>query len=148
MWVPKRPIVELPRRVRKEFQDHADYLHFDLLENRLQVSLAEAPQKNFSSHKIRVVENCNPLWYRDLYERYDHFRRDRSLKALLKIKDAKDRAYTGERRGACSHPHAFEFVYRELILEHLLSGLETKYEPIPPNDIVCAYFGKVEGVPF
>ena len=148
MWVPERPIIELPRSVRREFQSHADYLRSDLLEHRLQVSLAEAPQKNFSGHKIRVVENCNPDWYRELYSRYNHFRRDRSLKALLKIRDAKDKEYTGKRKGACSHPHAFEFVYRELILEHLLNGLQTMYEPVPASDVVCAYFGKSSDVPF
>lgn len=148
MWVPERPVIELPRRVRRAFQDHADYLHSDLLENRLEVVLIEAPEKNFSGHKIRLAENHNPGWYSCLYSRYSHFRRDRSLKALLKIKEAKDVEYTGKRRGACIHPHAFEFVYRELILEHLLNGLETKYEPMPPNDDVRAYFGKVEDVPF
>ena len=36
------------------------------LERReLKTVLSEAPEKQFSSHKVRSNENENPLWYRE-----------------------------------------------------------------------------------
>ncbi len=35
----------------------------------LRVSLIPAPRPNFIGHKIRVVDDTNPAWYREVYAR-------------------------------------------------------------------------------
>ncbi len=42
----------------------------DLRERKLEVVLSDAPSPAFEGHKIRVVNNNNVGWYRELREKY------------------------------------------------------------------------------
>lgn len=134
MWKPDRPIIELPRSICRLFADDAAVLLADLEESWLCVVLGDAPEPKHSGHKIRLVENMNPPWYRELYHANHHFRRDRSLAALARIMTRKDRPYT------CL-PYRYDATYRGLIKERLVTGFDDQGCAIPPNKTACAYFG-------
>ena len=141
LWVPEQRLISLPKRIRGCFSEHADYLFNDLRENRLEVVLIPASEPKFSGHKIRAVENRNPVWYRKLYAQYSHFRRDRSLRSLERLKSLLDRDYTGNRRGFIQTPYSYDFVYRTLIQERLIEGFVSIEGKNSPNDYVREYFG-------
>ncbi|MEK6819867.1 MAG: hypothetical protein AABY03_01560 [Nanoarchaeota archaeon] len=93
MWNPNKSTRELPREVRKQFSEEAKFLHSDLKANKLSVVLADAPYQRFEGHKIRVVNARNPEGYSAMYQSYFHFRRDRSLNSLERLKKSEDNPF-------------------------------------------------------
>ena len=84
-----------------------------LQENKLSVVLVDAPVKKHMDHKVRMVENRNPDWYRKLCARHTKNRsvprirkfkfhdtkivRGDVIKALERIKNGDDRGVYAER---------------------------------------------------
>jgi hypothetical protein len=133
MWDYDRPVQELPDLLQFYFRRTAQELRDELENNGLEVVLIPAPEPKFSGHMIRAVDSHNPVWYRELYSEYAHFRRDRSLNALNRIIDGFDRPFV------CS-PFKYDSIYRELIRDILLNGFQTVHgEPIPPESEVQEY---------
>src|SRR3990172_5226855 len=57
-------------RAAVSLRQAASFLLADLESHRLTVSLAAAPDRRHSGHKIRCVEQRNPAWYRQLCAEY------------------------------------------------------------------------------
>lgn len=133
-WDPLQPVKRLPKNVQNYFVGEATYLLHDLRQNRLEVILIPAPEPKHHSHKIRAVQHTNPMWYRELYHRHTHFRRDRSVAAL-------ERICQGDDRVPQEHPKKYQYdvIYRALILERLMDGYYQENNFIPPHPHVCRY---------
>ena len=54
----------------QQLAEAAAFLRRDLERRRLRVSLAPAPEPRHGGHFIRVVEERNPRWYRQLCDRH------------------------------------------------------------------------------
>ena len=132
-WNPNRPINELPNNIRKFYVEHADFLYNDLRLNRLDVILIHAPEPMHCNHKIRFVQNENPLWYSELYRSNPHFRRDRSLRSLNRIREQKDRPFR-------VLPFKYDLICRALIHNRLIEGFREDNYEIAPNSEVRKYF--------
>lgn len=133
-WSPDRPINELSENIRRFYIENAKFLYNDLKSNRLEVILIPAPKPMHRSHMIRAVQNQNPEWYRDLYWSIPHFRRDRSLRALDRIRKQEDRLFR-------VLPFKYDSIYRELIHNRLIEGFRENGYVTPPNNEVRKYFG-------
>ncbi|MBI5871883.1 hypothetical protein HZB88_02255 [archaeon] len=114
-WVPELPIDYLPEYIKEAFRQDAELLLYELKINKLEVILIPAPTPQHSGHKIRAVQNKNPYWYSKLYHTYNHFRRDRSIRALKRIRDLHDRKFR-------ISPYKYDEIYRSLILKRLVGG--------------------------
>ncbi len=121
-WDCTRPIRELPTAVSHVFQYGAKYFHGDLAENRLKVTLINAPDPHFTGHMIRQVESMNPRWYSDLYHSVAHLKRTRSLRSLERIMFGRDLPYV-EQRGAVHPWGGYDTLYRQLIQDCLTAGI-------------------------
>ena len=134
MWTPDEPLCELPAKIRRYYREHAEYLYYDLKENKLKIGLKPAPIPKYAGHKVHIVETWNPQWYSDLYWSRSSFRRDLSLRALERIKDQRDRPFI-------IAPYKYDAIYRELIHKHLLEGYDDKDgRSMPPNYKVKSFF--------
>ena len=140
IWTPKNPTREIPTDIRKYFIEEAKFLHSDLKQNKLSVVLVPAPYERFEGHKIRVVNSRNPEWYSEMHGQYSHFRRDRSLRALNRLRSAEDNPFQ-------INPWKYDMRYRELIFERLVEGYEAEYcfggriFFVSPNDKLREFFG-------
>ena len=131
LWTPEQPLRELERGIAAYFVDHAKFLSQELKNNRLKVILIPAPDPKHYGHKIRAVENTNPEWYRELYQHHKHFRRDRSLNSLQRIRIKKDYAAIYS---------SYDFRYRSLILERLVKGFMYEGSFVEAIERVKSYF--------
>lgn len=113
MWNPSEPIGKLPEKVRGVFRNVANNLILGLERNKLVIGLAPGSDSRHPYRKRRVVVHSNPSWYSELYHSYPHFRRDRSVNALSRIRDLEDKTYL-------SGTYKYDFIYRRLILENLI----------------------------
>ena len=112
-WTVDQPLKGLEKEIAAYFTDQAGFLSQQLKDNRLKVVLIPAPESRHYGHKIRVVESRNMEWYREMYVKYRHFRRDRSLKSLQRISRKQD------------YPASFSSYdsrYRLFILKRLTEG--------------------------
>ena len=133
VWSVEKSVGELPEIIAKEFRSEAKGLLRELEENKLSIGLIPAPEPKHSSHMIRVVLQNNPYWYRNLYDDYWHFRRDRSIKALKRLAEGNDKEYSG-RKGAVKSYFKYDKIYREFILDRLVNGyFEEDGMEIPPS---------------
>lgn len=89
----------------------------DELDRRyLHVILIDAPVQNHVGQKIRVADNRNPKWYRDLYDSYSSLKRNHTIKSLKRIVDRKPN---------------IDSVYDRMLLqliEHRINNLESMSE--------------------
>jgi hypothetical protein len=111
-WRPRRPDVKyrpvkqlasngidsrtMTRYATAEEQELARQGLRDLDEFRNQIMLVPAPEKNFDSHKIRVVASRNPDWYIAFGARFwrgreFHLKRSRVERALERVVSGKVR---------------------------------------------------------
>ena len=149
----------LPEEVHQYFKYEARYLLERLNVERLVVVLAPAPRQMHPGHMIRVVENENPIWYRELVESHKNFRRDLSIGALERITLGKDKDYESgkevmqdyirvkkrgklrglkykERKLKIQHKNYYDRIYRELIFTRLVEGDENlMYFTEPVNEV-------------
>lgn len=132
-WNPDFPVRYLDQKINVYFREHANYLLQYLKNNILRVVLIPASEKKFHGHMIRAVESENPLWYRKLIDEHNHFRRDRSCRALDRIRENKDGLFRVS-------PYKYDAIYRELILERLTEGYEEAGYDISANEEVQDYF--------
>lgn len=134
MWDTDNPVKDLPARIRQAFVEEAKYLHDELEQNMLTVVLIPAPEPKHVNHMIRAAVSQNPYWYRELYHSNRHFRRDRSLRALDRIRKMQDRKFN-------IAPYKYDMMYRELIRERLVEGCFVEGIEVPSNMMVREYFG-------
>lgn len=135
MWDPARPTKELPVYIRRYFYNCVDELFDELKYKRMIVGLIDAPKPRFDGYKIRVLYSPNPEWYSRLYSACEHFRRDRSLSALEKIKNEKDRPFK-------VRPYRYDWIYRTFIFERLTGVDNNGSEKRRPAKKVCRFFEK------
>ena len=134
MWDFTQPFKYLDDSIRKHYVYHANFLYNDLLSNRLVVILAPAPYPMHEDHKVRVIENQNPLWYRKLYCSHNHFRRDRSLNSLVRLRNLVDKTFNVS-------SYKYDEIYRELIHKHIIEGAVFDSYKLNPNPDVREFFG-------
>jgi hypothetical protein len=132
MWTPEHPSRELPRSIRKFFHREAYNIQDELEAGG--VELVPAPEPKHACHMIRVSRN--PDWYRDMYWSRDHFRRDRSLAALQRIRKSLDEPTLVRRI-----QNHYDTVYRALIQDRLLLGYDIGTGVIAPEPDVQHFFG-------
>lgn len=70
--------------VTEEIRAKALNLLEELQERQLEVCLVEAPERRHAGHKIRVVCNSNPVWYRRLCAQYVSNRKGRKTRTKIK----------------------------------------------------------------
>src|SRR3989344_6521420 len=92
-WNAYHPIIFLPEKIRNYIQSEANYLYADLKNNQNTTTLIPADKPKFLGHKIHALEHANPKWYSELYHGHAHFRRDRSLNALDRIRNLEDKIF-------------------------------------------------------
>ncbi|NCC70832.1 hypothetical protein EOM09_04570 [bacterium] len=137
IWSPKKEIAKLPEEIKPYYLSEAEYLFEDLRNNKLKIVLIPAPRKIHQMHMIRVLENPNPFWYKELYSSNNHFRRDRSIKSLIRIIEKKDKEFKNIK-------YKYDFVYRELIHDRLINGFDDeKGNKIYPNNKVKYFFEEI-----
>ncbi len=141
MWSVEKAVRELPQDIARAFMHDAGNALQELLEHRLKVVLIDAPDPRFPGHKVRAVDDCNPDWYRRLYRERPHFRRDRSIDALTRIRDGHDRPWTPHGRILFREHTHYDTLYRNVVLGHLLHGRMTDDGPVMPDGAVRAYWG-------
>jgi len=61
MWNPEKPLKELGG-MSFHYIDHAEYLYYDLLNNKLWISTKPHLEPKHADHKLRVVLAENPAW--------------------------------------------------------------------------------------
>lgn len=133
-WSPKRPVVELPERLHSFFSDCAFILGDELQSHRLRIVLVPAPEKNFSSHKIRVVEERNPDWYSSLWNCHKWMERRRLIPAIGRVCELQDRVYDGVH-------FYYDFLVRDLVKEMFVDGFVSyEGERVAANSVVRNYF--------
>lgn len=76
-WSPDVPIRTYVESVREEMRTYADYLFSKMHSECLHVALFEAPDMHHHSHKVRVAETENPLFYRTLWNDHSFPKRKR-----------------------------------------------------------------------
>lgn len=153
------PIQKLPEEIKNLFIQTASFLYMELEEAKLEVIIKEAPKSKHSNHKIRITQNNNPQWYRDLYtqivqnykpkhsvfgRKNPKFRdgrgcgkiRPRMLSALKRIIEVKDKI-TSHKTDKCLR---YEYWIRDLIKNMLTEGYSYMGQEIPPNKKVSGYF--------
>ncbi len=139
-WNTREPIANLPARIAELFSCEAKSLLEELEQNRLTVVLADAPERKHTTHKIRVVENYNPDWYRDLYHYYRHFRRNLSEDSLRRISNGRDGKFASRHRWS---PYKYDNLYRGLILERLTEGyVSDRWGRVPPVGKIKGFFSR------
>ena len=132
-WGPEQPIKYLPEPIQEIYIQEAAVLERILKENQLEVILVPAPRLAFYGQKIRVPVRSNPDWFRELRAIHPYIRRNRSLRALKRIQDKKDRPTSGVK-------YNYQEVYRSLITCRLIDGYTEDECPIPPNRMVKRFF--------
>ena len=138
VWGPEKPVKELPDYIREAFLDEAQALYHDLKHNRLTVILVPAPDPRHSGHMIRAVESENPSWYRDLYHAAAHFRRDRSMAALDRIRKGQDSALGSVKNFQDSF--RYDFLYRDVIMQRLVIGYDVEEHTVRPDPKIKWFF--------
>src|SRR3989344_432562 len=122
-WKPNQTTAKLPERIRNFFSNEARTLIDDLQSNNLEVILIPTPDPKHSTHKIRQVVNKNPGWYCELFQKhYPNFRRDRSIKALVRITKNQDPPFIHTQKEAVPYKYHYDTLYRYLIFERLTEG--------------------------
>ena len=129
-WNSDLPISYLPQEISEVFSNEANYLLKDLKENKLIVELIPAPDPKHIDHKIRVVTNSNPEWYKELFHSYHHIKRRRVIGALERISQNKDRPFK-------VYPFLYDARMREIIAkkvyleEDYLSAVKSLKDSLP-----------------
>lgn len=137
VWDFDTSIDRLPKQISKLFSKCADDLYNELKCNKTRVVLIPAPEPRFDGHKIRMVENYNPDWYSNLYYAYQHFRRDRSLRSLDRIRDGKDKVFRASHKYA---RYKYDSIYRELIFHRLIDGYADNGYKVKPSNVAKSFF--------
>ena len=143
-WNSNLPLSRLPGEISELFRKEAEVLYSELKENKLEVTLAAAPELWKDRNKIRVVVNHPPQWFSELYLTLNRSRED-TLRALGNIKTLKDKEFK-EKKSKKHQYYRLHFVLRDFIFERLTEGYEIKDEVygkffISPDNRVRKYFG-------
>ena len=160
-WTPEKPIKILPENIKKYFIEEADYLYNDLKEKKLHKIHMPAYAPAFPEQMGIVTQVENPEWYSELYRSY-HFhnkspsrcfdsliRRDRSLRALDKIKNEKDKQFIENIFKPSQN--WIDKVYRELIYDRLTEGHDDLGYFVKQKNEVRKFFDLepiIENIPF
>jgi len=142
-WNPNLPISTLPGKIREIFRKEAESLHKELLENKLNINTAPAPEPKYQGHKIRVVLSWNPEWYGELYYRMSQSRPyiENSLKSIANLTDKAPKKYESK----CGKTNYVQYKHhsniRDFIYYRLAEGYEENGSINPPNNEIRKYFG-------
>lgn len=139
LWTPEKPILELPYKLRKNFAGHAHSLHYELRTNRLTVVLVPAPEPKHIGHCIRVAVSHNPEWYSQFYWENPHFRRDRALGALDRIRNLNDGHHNPNSK---NYQFKYDWLFRDFIKYLLCKGYEESGCEVPPDENALEYFNR------
>jgi hypothetical protein len=126
---------DLSEKIVEIFKNKAEFFLEELMHQKLEVILIDAPYSQYEGHKIRAVVNENPKWYKHLYRKYyPNFRRDRTLKSLKRLAELKDKNFVKRK-------YKYDAIFREFIYEILINGYYSKnYLVYPINKEVEEYF--------
>ena len=139
MWTSELPLKLLPKAIQVFYVERAWELKEDLNENFLHIELREPelvrPEyySAFPGHKLRVVENQNPNWYRKLYSE-EGVRRKLVKKSLERLVNLEDKEYKG-------NSYRYDFLLRDKMHDDIIDGYDHFLYRVPPNNIVRRYFG-------
>lgn len=95
----------------------------------LDVSLAPAPDPQFQGHMIRIVNNSNPKWYKEIFAELD-VKRDRIISSLKRV--------------ASSHPSnksSYDYMFIEMIKDRLINGYDDNGVWVPHDNEVREFMG-------
>ncbi|MFB6089079.1 MAG: hypothetical protein ABEK36_04845 [Candidatus Aenigmatarchaeota archaeon] len=125
---PEKPLGQLPTRISNIYVKEAKKMLDELENNRLEVTLYDAPRKRYPGHKIRVAENHPPDWYRDIFHKNElNYRRDRTTRALERIMMRNDPPFQ-EDNTSSAVPCRFKYVSDMRRIIH--RRLTKKWEPV------------------
>ncbi len=151
MWTSERPIKELDFYISRQFASMANIFYKELASQSLQVELVEAPFKKHPNHKIRVVNEFNPGWYKEIYERHSYNRTYKSRKTNRKRQCLESRVKRktslnslGRISSFSDKEYRIDWIYRDFIYERLTEGYEEEGFFILPKNEVRSYFGLEE----
>ncbi len=144
-WDSAYSIGFLPDPIRNLFREYADQFYHELRDNMLVVKLEPAPRQKHLDHMVRVAVSENPPWYRELYKTRPHMKRQRSLRALDRIRQAKDPELTTDPIGAVRQKYTYVTLYREVIFEMLVFGYHANGLYLPADPRAQEFF-EVEGI--
>jgi hypothetical protein len=146
-----------PKEISNYFSFEAELLFNDLKQNKLEVVLIPAPEPQFIEHKIRSAVHQNPIWYKNLYNRYSFNLeyKNKKTKRNRKVFNSKIKRKPSENSlGRISlkkdMPHCFhDFVYKDLIFHRLYYGEDYSGSKISPEKMIVEYFqnGKLLEIP-
>jgi len=134
-WDAEKSLGYLPQQLHSFFQSEAAYLQRQLSLHQLTVVLRDAPDPRHSNHKIRVVNEENPLWYKALYAERGRMRRYLSLPSLDRIAQGLDKNFDPRNLS-----YQYDSIYRNLIFQRLTLGCEDLMDYLHPCLEVCDYF--------
>ncbi len=135
-WDAQKSLGYLPKSLQCYFQSEAAYLQRQLSLHQLTVVLREAPESRHSNHKIRIVSDENPEWYRALYAERGRVRRYLSLPSLERIAKSLDKNFDPRNLS-----YSYDTLYRNLIFSRLTQGCEDLMDYLHPSSEVCSFFG-------
>lgn len=164
VWNTDKPVRELPENIRPLFRDEAERLYHNLKSNRNKWRKKKWYDDKFVVYGKELVER-NPGWYSDLWWTYQYIkkyktedfrrkkgyrevkkkdsliRRKRSERALERIAKGKDLGFIDRRVGFVARSYWYDGLFRDIILERLLEGVDG-WNGQPPENEVRIFFGK------
>lgn len=130
MWTPERPISELPLELKESFIIEAQDMLLRLKQEKLEVKLIPAPEPRHVDHKIHIVVNQNPEWYRTLYQSKSNIKRKFVQGALERIANEQDQVWQPNK-------YHYDPMIREVILDILIDRHYRAPEWVPVT--ICDY---------
>jgi len=151
-----RPAYTYPLEAKVLFLEEASILLETLLHNRLMVELASSTDPDRPNTKPRVIKNKNPQWYSNFYQshgryarrkvryKYSLVRRDRTVRALKRIIDLKDKTYITKTR------FQIDYEIRMIIFDNLTQSFYSEEEQIyiPARLKIIQFYSKEDIIPF
>ncbi len=168
-WDPKYPTTDLPEPIRTFYKDEAKRLYDDLISRKLTIRTCPLQCGGYGKgHKIKVVEQHNPLWYSEFYKSFKLRKkkkgytkgdtrkkrgngihticdRKRVETALLNIIEGSERRLGAPRRKS-GQSNLYQTLMRKVIHENLIAGYceQEIQQGIQPNNEVRRFFGLEE----
>ncbi len=139
-WSVNFPIELLPLKINTLFRKEADFLYKDLSNNRCVVVLVPAQHQKYPGHMVRLAVAENPMWYRDLYSHYPNLKRQRSLRALDRIRNQNDQQVVEVPKSAVHTWWTYDALFREVIFDRLFYGYHENGYDLPPQKEARKFF--------
>lgn len=140
LWTPEKRLALLPNFPRISFLQEAEFLHYELTNNKLKVVLIPAPSPRHACHMIRFAESHNPYWYGSIYYSHSRGKRKSFENSLLRLINNNDQDFNPK-----TNQYMYDTVFRWLAYSRLVEGYigEDGLRVFPDNEI-RAFFGLEE----